>query len=222
LPPITHQVTFGPLNSALESASAGSPADGLCLVCGLCCNGVIFADVRLQANDDLERLRLLGLPLVRAGGAERPKAGRSTTCPSPIGPALKFVQPCPELEGCTCRIYADRPRYCREFECVLLKSVRAGHTQRDAALRVIRTARRRADEVLSLLRQLGNREEQLPLATRFRQTAKQVEAQELDEERAELYGRLTLVVHGLNVLLAQAFYPGVAAESGFAETVKTR
>jgi hypothetical protein len=69
---------------------------------------------------------------------------------------------------------------------------------------------------------MGNKEEQLPLATRFRQTAKRVEAQGLDEETAELYGRLTLAVHDLNLLLAEAFYPGAGAENRFAESVKTR
>ena len=222
LPPVARRLSLGWLNALTERVRASSSAEGLCLVCGLCCNGVLFADVRLQANDDPEHLRSLGLPLVRSGRAERPKAGRSTGGSTSIAPALKFFQPCTALDGCNCRIYADRPGYCRDFECVLLKSVRAGHTQRDAALRVIRTARRRAAEVLSLLRQLGNTEEQLRLATRFRQTAKQMETLELDEETAELYRRLTLAVHNLNVLLAEAFYPGVAAESGFAETVKTR
>ena len=188
----------------------------------MCCNGAIFADVRLRPDDDPERLRSLGLALVRSRGAERPKAGTSTAGSSSTGPALKFCQPCAALEGCKCRIYADRPRYCREFECVLLKSVRAGHTQRDAAEEVIRTARRRADEVLSLLRQLGDNEEQLPLATRFRLTSRHVGAQQLDEETAELYGRLTLAAHSLNVLLAEAFYPGAGAENRFAETVKRR
>jgi hypothetical protein len=49
-----------------------------------------------------------------------------------------------------------------------------------------------------------------------------MEAQGLDEETAELYGRLTLAVHDLNLLLAEAFYPGAGAENRFAESVKTR
>ena len=182
-------------------------------MCGLCCNGVIFADVRLQATDEPKRLRRLGLPLERVGGTKGSSARLSTSSSSPAGSTLKFCQPCAALEGCKCRIYADRPRYCREFECALLNRVRAGHTQRDDALQVIQTARSLADEVFSLLRQLGDHDEQLPLADRFRQTARQAEAQGLDEERAELYRRLTLAVHNLNVLLAQRFYPGAAVDT---------
>ena len=221
LPRAASPRNLGLLNALAESGRPGSPADGLCLVCGLCCNGVIFADVRLQATDDPKRLRLLGLPLARVGGAKGSSTGRSTDGSSLL-PAMKFRQPCAALEGCKCRIYADRPHYCREFKCALLKSVLAGHTPRDAALGAIQTARSRVDEVLSLLRQLGDHDEQLPLATRFRQTAGQAEAQGLDQERAELFGRLTLAVHNLNVLLAETFYPGAGVDNRFAETVKTR
>jgi hypothetical protein len=42
----------------------------LCLRCGICCNGVLFRDVELQAGDDPARLRGLGLDLQarRPGG----------------------------------------------------------------------------------------------------------------------------------------------------------
>ena len=36
-------------------------SNSLCLECGLCCNGVIFADVQLEPEDDARRLRSLGL-----------------------------------------------------------------------------------------------------------------------------------------------------------------
>ena len=47
-----------------------------------------------------------------------------------------------------------------------------------------------------------------PLSVRFRRTVKRMEAGVLDDETADRYGELTLAVHDLNVLLAQAFYPG--------------
>src|SRR5512142_2644385 len=96
----------------------------LCLSCGMCCNGVIFADVRLQAGDNAGRLREIGLPLCGTGkGAE--SAG------------LKFAQPCAALEGCACRIYPERPAHCRNFECLLLKGVKSGKVRREAAVRII-------------------------------------------------------------------------------------
>ena len=150
---------------------------------------MIFADVILQAKDDPQRLRLLGLPVVPGGRRD-----------------LKFAQPCAALDGCRCRIYADRPRYCHEFECILLKNVMAARLSQDAALAIIRNAREKADMVRSLLRRLGDNDEQLALAARFRKMTKKFESEELTEETAELYGQLTLAVHDLNSLLSEAFY----------------
>jgi len=101
----------------------------------------------------------------------------------------------------------DRPQYCRQFECVLLKSVKAGRTETAAALRIIRTARERADKVRRLLHALGDTAEQLPLSARFRRAGKRLKERDLDEETADTYGQLTLAVHDLNLLLGEAFYP---------------
>jgi len=168
----------------------------LCPACGLCCNGVIFANVGLRPGDDATRLRALGLPVC--------------TPPSKLRPP-HLNQPCAAFDGCRCRVYADRPQYCREFECVLLKSVQAGHTEPAAALRIIRTARERADKVRRLLGALGDADDQLPLSARFRQMGKRLEERELDEETADTYAQLTLAVHDLNLLLSDAFYPGSAS-----------
>src|SRR5437899_7968072 len=93
--------------------------ESLCLECGLCCNGVIFSDVKLQAEDDAFRLRRLGL---------------SVASPSSGVEVGRFRQPCSALDGCRCTIYADRPKYCREFECLVLKGFRRGRLQAAGAL----------------------------------------------------------------------------------------
>ena len=167
----------------------------LCPTCGLCCNGVIFANVGLRPSDDAERLRLLGLPVSTPHFKLRPP---------------HLAQPCAAFDGCGCRAYADRPQYCREFECVLLKSVKAGRTDPAAALRIIRTARDRADKVRRHLCALGDMDEQLPLSARFRHAGKRLKERDLDEETADTYAQLTLAVHDLNLLLGDAFYPGSA------------
>jgi uncharacterized protein len=185
-----------------RTKSDASVIDQLCLTCGLCCNGVIFANLALQPSDNAARLRSLGLPVCNSHSVLRPP---------------HLTQPCAAFDGCRCRVYADRPKYCRQFECVLFKSVKAGHTEPAAALRIIRTARERADKVYRLLRALGDTDEQLPLTARFRRTSKRVGEHELDEETADTYGQLTLAVHDLNLLLGDAFYPGSArlgAKSG--------
>jgi Fe-S-cluster containining protein len=122
--------------------------------------------------------------------------------------AYRVPQPCVAFDGCRCRIYSQRPKYCREFECLLLRSVRSGLIQKAQALDIIRGARRRADKVWRLLRELGDLDEEKSLSVRFRRTAKRLEASPLDEPTAQLYGELTLAVHDLNCLLSSAFYPG--------------
>jgi uncharacterized protein len=178
--------------SALTKSSE-AVIEQLCPNCGLCCNGVIFANLALQPSDHAARLRSLGLPVCSSPSALRPP---------------HLTQPCAAFDGCRCRVYTDRPKYCRQFECVLLKSVKAGQTEPAAALRIIRTARERADKVRRLLHALGDTDEQFPLSARFRRTGKRLQNHELDEETAERYGELTLAVHDLNLLLGDAFYPG--------------
>jgi Fe-S-cluster containining protein len=183
-------------------------AEELCLSCGLCCNGVLFADVQLQPGDSPERLRALGLALSRLSGS----GGRATQtgASSQGAPAHppKFRQPCAALEGCLCRIYPERPHYCREFECALFKEVKAGRVTGTEALRLIRATLRKAATVRRRLRALGDTEEHRPLRQRFLRTAKRLERAGLDETNAELYSKLTLAAHDLNLILSQSFYPG--------------
>ena len=177
----------------MRTKSNETVSEQLCPGCGLCCNGVIFANLALQPGDSSARLRSLGLPVRNSHSALRPP---------------HLTQPCAAFDGCRCRVYADRPKYCRQFECVLLKRVKAGQTVPAAAGRIIRTARARADKVLRLLRALGDADEQLPLSARFRRTSRRLKEHELDKETADAYGQLTLAFHDLNLLLGDSFYPG--------------
>ncbi|MGD0259941.1 MAG: YkgJ family cysteine cluster protein [Verrucomicrobiota bacterium] len=179
------------MSSSIHSEDAATGQ--LCPACGLCCNGVIFANIALRPGDDAARLRSLGLPVCAPRSKLRPP---------------HLAQPCAAFDGRGCRVYADRPQYCREFECVLLKSVQAGRTEPAPALRIIRTARDRADKVRRLLCALGDTDEQVPLSARFRRTGQRLKERDLDEETADLYAQLTLAVHDLNLLLSDAFYPG--------------
>jgi uncharacterized protein len=165
-------------------------ANSLCLECGLCCNGVIFADVQLRPGDDAARLRALGLAF-----AKQSKAG-----------VEKFKQSCAAFGGCKCTIYAERPGYCREFECLLLKSVNAGEVKIDEARRIVRSALKLAETVKKLLRQLGETDESLALNKRVQRITRQIERSPYDKDAAHTFGELTLAVHKLNMLLAQRFY----------------
>ena len=183
------------------SKSNGELTAPLCLSCGICCNGVLFKDVRLQPSDDAEQLRALGLPLTRR------RAG-SKKASSAASASYQFPQPCQALGcDCRCRIYADRPGYCRAFECALFKNVAAGRIEVAAALRIIRATLERADQVQRLLAQLGDTEKSVALSVRFRRMRRRIEAGGLDGDTARIYGELSLAFHNLNMLLSESFYP---------------
>jgi uncharacterized protein len=161
-------------------------AEKLCLSCGLCCNGVIFADVQVQAGDDVARLHALKL-LKRAG-------------------AMKFPQPCAMHDGCRCAIYTERPKYCREFECLLLQDAEAGRVSEAEALRVIKNARKKAARVRELLEQLGDNDASVALSKRFQAMRRRMEDGDVSADDVEIFGLLTVAVHELNVVLSERFY----------------
>jgi hypothetical protein len=160
----------------------------LCLTCGLCCNGVLFKDVVLQPADARSKLAKLGLPLRRGGRQDR------------------FPQPCAALEGCSCRIYTERPARCQQFECLLFQSVAQGQTTLPAALRRVRQAQQKAERVRRLLRALGDVDETVALSIRFRRMRVRFEKGLASAEDIDRFGELTLATHDLNLLLSEAFY----------------
>src|ERR1700759_4660691 len=101
-----------------------STVDQLCLNCGLCCDGTLFADAELRAGDDAKRLTKLGLALKKKGRTK-----------------IAFAQPCACFNGRLCTIYPDRPKRCRLFECGLLKAVNAGEMKVGMALKKIAKAK---------------------------------------------------------------------------------
>ena len=134
----------------------------LCRACGLCCDGTLFDLVKLERGDDAGKLKALGLPVSISRGKT---------------PVARFPQPCSALcEDRTCRLYAERPWQCRTFECQLFKDAKAGRITFAAALPVVKHARRRADNVRRLLRELGDTDEHRALGERFHRTAERMES----------------------------------------------
>jgi len=153
----------------------------------MCCNGVLFGDVELQARDDARKLAGLGLELF------------------PKGRKQCFNQPCACFDGKWCRIYGDRPNRCRSFECRLLKRVQTGKATSAAALKAIAEARACADRVRELVRQLGHHDERMPLNRRYAAIMSQPLDLAGDEETAERRSELMLAVHKLTQILGQDF-----------------
>jgi Fe-S-cluster containining protein len=160
----------------------------LCPNCGLCCNGVLFADVELRAGDNAARLAELGLSLKKKGQGK-----------------LAFAQSCACFDGRLCAIYNDRPERCRTFECGLLKRVENNEMQTEAALKIISKTKRQAENVRVLLRQLGQNDERLAMTKRYSQAMSapiDLADHETDSERR---GELMLAVDELMRQLQRDF-----------------
>lgn len=97
----------------LERSRRGLAA-ALCMQCGLCCDGTFFGSVVI-ADDESDRLRRVGLPVVGEDGARTMR------------------QPCSALRDCLCDVYAERPKACRTYECDLRVSVLDGSTNEASA-----------------------------------------------------------------------------------------
>lgn len=102
-------------------------SSALCVSCGLCCSGVLFADAKATAAE-IGRVRRFGLETFRTEtGADR------------------FRLPCHHLSGGACTIYAERFSTCRNFKCALLKRLESG----EVALADGQAAVARAKELLA-------------------------------------------------------------------------
>lgn len=102
----------------------------LCTSCGLCCDGTLFTQVPLTA-DEAGLLRARGLTLRALDG--RP-------------PALP--QRCAALDGRCCTIYAERPAGCRRYRCMLHAALAGDELE-------LHEARALVDETHALIEVLG-------------------------------------------------------------------
>ena len=118
----------------------------LCPDCGLCCNGVLFDQVRLQPGDHPKALTAHGLKL---------KKGQW------------FNQPCTALCGTLCQIYEDRPIRCRQFECRQYRQVAAGKISYESAVQRIGEVKQQVARIEMLLATTGGGNLRKPLAQRY-------------------------------------------------------
>ena len=166
--------------------------DQLCLACGLCCDGTLFDGVQLEPGDDADELRALGLVVTVSRGRT---------------PVARFPQPCAALcADRACRLYAERPRQCRTFECKVFKETQAGEIALPAALRLVAKTRRQADKARRLLRRLGDDGEERSLGERFHRMDCRLEADGSNEGALALFADLSLAMHRLKLLAHERFY----------------
>ena len=100
------------MNSHLPAntfATTSQDTTALCLACGFCCNGLLHTYTKALASE-VKLLQRLGLSLE----------------PIPGTAVFAFDQPCPQWQENRCVIYAQRPKSCRAYECLLYKKLAAG------------------------------------------------------------------------------------------------
>jgi Fe-S-cluster containining protein len=170
-----------------SSTSIDNAIAELCPECGLCCNGVLFADVKLVEKDNPDALKAAGLRLKRRGEKH------------------SFPQPCSCFNGKLCTIYSNRPNRCVAFECGLLKRLHIAEITAPQALKKIKSARRQADAVRDLLRELGNHDEQTPLSKRYAKVMAEPMDLSGEEDLVDARGKLMMAVHDLMQLLQRDF-----------------
>jgi Fe-S-cluster containining protein len=162
--------------------------DQLCTRCGLCCDSTLFADVELRAGDNAKRLAKFGLSLAKKGKSK-----------------IAFAQPCACFDGALCKIYNDRPKRCRLFECGLLKKVNAGEMKANAALKKISHAKVLANSVRGLLRSLGERPEDMALIECYKQAMQAPIDLNGDARDSERRGELMQAFSDLMLILQRDF-----------------
>lgn len=185
--------------SSSQALTLRHEANELCLNCGLCCNGGIFADVALEPTESVSKYETLGLVFGGSSNRSEHAAG---------GPPAKFLQPCRMFQKRACGIYSQRPAHCRKFDCMLLREVVSGEIDFLPALRIVRQAADAHDRLVQMLRALGERDESSPVRSRFETLAARLEAEELSRDEALAFGDLTIAMHEFNVLISERFYAG--------------
>ncbi|HRY47901.1 MAG TPA: hypothetical protein P5186_07645 [Candidatus Paceibacterota bacterium] len=163
--------------------------ESLCLACGLCCNGALFADVILRGASERALFEDIGCVLRTQGGGKR------------------LPQPCPAWIQSRCQIYDRRPLYCREFDCQLLLDCRNGQMTSKRALSLIRRAARQLGAVERCFQQLNDRSTHLCLRLRFQRLRTRLARRHLSPAESLIFSRLGLRIHQLNLLLSKYFLP---------------
>jgi Fe-S-cluster containining protein len=107
----------------MDATSRQDDATALCLACGMCCDGSLFAHLDLDEGD---RKRLAG-----AGDAV----------------PTRVSQPCRFFASDRCGVYAARPSRCRSFRCKVLEALERGDTTLESALELVSQARQRSAEL---------------------------------------------------------------------------
>lgn len=91
----------------MHPMEVATPAERLCLSCGLCCDGSLYVSTTLRPEEVAVMTRL-GVPVIARGGDHL------------------MPQPCAALVDLACRAYRERPRRCVSYRCKQLVALEVG------------------------------------------------------------------------------------------------
>jgi Fe-S-cluster containining protein len=107
-------------------------ATDLCLVCGLCCQGVVHSHTALDTSElDLARELSLRVDMFEDG--------------------LGFHLPCPQYQDDHCTAYQRRPLACVNYQCELLRRFLAGEISLEESLFLIARTKEMVDQLWTRL-----------------------------------------------------------------------
>lgn len=159
----------------------------ICGACGLCCDGTLFADVRLREEDDPKDLLTLGFKLKRRKGY------------------YFFKQPCQAKTEGECQIYENRPSRCRAFECRQLLDLKDEQITEDSVLEVIRSTRDLTSQIDELLTQAGDDRKNRSLMQRFEHVMSEPVDLSEGDEPFQIRGELNGLMEELDEVLNENF-----------------
>lgn len=162
-------------------------ASRLCQACGLCCDGSMFFDVRLQSGDSAPALKQLGFRIQHKKKYDF------------------FDQPCIAFKNQCCSIYHDRPTRCRAFQCQQLKRLTQGQTTEAEVLKKIQEAQSKIAVIKKLLYDLGPTNLKKPLLQQYQQIVATPLDSSAEKKVVEERAQLDEALSSLNELLNQEF-----------------
>ncbi len=163
--------------------------DGICVGCGMCCDGTMYRTVDVGADDRIELLEAAGLVF------------------STRDEVTSFRQPCSAFGGGCCSVYDGRPSVCRGYRCLLLRRHEAGEVSGDDALSLIARTIAMRDRVRSGLTAYVGADDPKTLDGLYRLTMAKFEAQPDPAAARKEHSDLLLTVVALRVILAREFEP---------------
>jgi uncharacterized protein len=159
----------------------------ICGACGFCCDGTLFADVRLHEEDNPKDLLTLGFKLKRRKGF------------------AFFKQPCQARVNEGCRVYACRPSRCRAFECRQLLALKAEETTEVEVLQKIKETRELMQDIDNLLTRAGDDRKKKSLLQRYEHVLSEPVDLSDGEAPFEIRGELSGAMEALDERLNEDF-----------------